>query len=125
MRNLLEIKSLRVYHRTATKPVKAVDGVSLKLKKGEVLGIAGESGCGKSTLANAIATLVEPPTYIAGGKILLQKLNILELDENELNKIRWKKMSILPQSAMNSLNPVMRIGDQIKDAIKFHEPDFS
>lgn len=122
MQNLLEVKGLKVYHRTATRPVKAVDGVSLKLKKGEVLGIAGESGCGKSTLANAIATLVEPPTYVAGGKILFQGLNLLELGEEELNKIRWKKISILPQSAMNALNPVMKIYDQIKDAIKFHEP---
>ena len=121
----LKVEDLRVYYRARSNPVRAVDGVSFLVKQGEIFSVVGESGCGKSTLANAILRLVEPPAYINGGRIFLKDLNLLEVDEETLNKIRWKEISLVPQSAMNALNPVMKIYSQIKDVIIDHGWDFS
>ena len=88
-------------------------------------GIAGESGCGKSTLASAIMRLLKPPGYIKEGEVLFMGQDLLKLDEEELRKIRWKHISYIPQGSMNSLNPVMKIEEQIADAIKTHEGDVS
>jgi len=123
--NLLKVEDLRVYYRTRSNPVKAVDGVSFIVKRGEIFGVVGESGCGKSTLASAILRLIEPPAYINGGRVLLKDLNLLEADEETLNKVRWKEIALVPQSAMNALNPVMKIFDQIKDVIIDHKCNFS
>jgi peptide/nickel transport system ATP-binding protein len=112
---LLEVGDIRAYYKTLAGIVKAVDGVSLKVVKKEILGIAGESGCGKSTLVKAILRLLKPPGYIHSGKVLLNGIDLLGLDEESLRKLRWSKISYIPQSSMNSLNPVMRIEDQIID----------
>ena len=117
---LLDVKDLRVYYRTRSGPVKAVDGVTFSVRAGEIFSVVGESGCGKSTLANAITRLTESPAYVAGGEILLKGVDILKLNEKSFRNIRWKEMSILPQSAMNALNPVMKTYSQIKDAVKAH-----
>jgi peptide/nickel transport system ATP-binding protein len=122
---LLKVEDLRVYYKTRSNPVRAVDGVSFSIKQGEILGIVGESGCGKSTLANAVLRLIEPPAYINGGQVFFKDLNLLNIDEEKLNKIRWKEISLIPQSAMNALNPVMKIYHQIKEVITDKKIKFS
>lgn len=118
---LLDVKGLKVYYRTRRGLVRAVDDVSFQVGRKEISGIAGESACGKSTLASALARLVVPPCYIEEGEIIFDGIDLLKLDEEQFRKIRWKRISIIPQSAMNALNPVMKVGEQIADAIKAHE----
>ncbi|MFZ8823344.1 MAG: ABC transporter ATP-binding protein [Desulfurococcales archaeon] len=117
---ILSIKDLRVSYLTRRGEVKAVDGVSLGLYKGEILGIAGESGCGKSTLAAAILRLVKPPGIIKEGKVLYRGKDLLKLGEEEFRLYRMTKIAYVPQGSMNSLNPVMRIRDQFMDMLKDH-----
>ena len=118
---VLELKDLRVYYETPEGPVQAVDGVSLAIKKGERFGFVGESGCGKTTIATAILRLVPYPGRIVGGEIWLDGVNLVELDEEAMRQLRWSRVSMIPQGSMNSLNPVMRVRDQIGDAITTHE----
>jgi len=118
---ILHVKNLRAFYRTDLGIVRAVDDVSFVVKKEEVFGIAGESGCGKSTLALSILRLVKPPCYIEGGEVILEGRDIMKLKDEELRRIRWRRASYIPQASMNALNPVMKIGDQIIDAIKAHE----
>lgn len=117
---ILNIKDLRVSYLIRRGEVKAVDGVSLELYKGEILGIAGESGCGKSTLAAAILRLVKPPGIIKEGKVLYRGKDLLRLGEEEFKLYRMTKIAYVPQGSMNSLNPVMRIRDQFMDMLKDH-----
>lgn len=117
---LLKVKDLKVYYKSPRGKVKAVDGVSFSVGKNEVFGIVGESGCGKSTLANAILNLIRPPCYVESGKVIFCGKNILKLKEEDLRRIRCKELSYIPQASMNSLNPVMKIGDQIIDAMMAH-----
>jgi peptide/nickel transport system ATP-binding protein len=117
---ILRIKDLRVSYLTRKGEVKAVDGVSLGLYKGEILGIAGESGSGKSTLAAAILRLVKPPGIIKEGKVLYEGKDLLRLSEEEFRLYRMTKIAYVPQGSMNSLNPVMRIRDQFMDMLKDH-----
>ena len=119
---LLEVKDLYTYFYTTKGVVRAVDGVSFTLNKGEVLGIAGESGCGKSTLAYSIIRLVPPPGRIKSGEIYFMGENILKMDrETFRKKVRWKGISMIFQGAMNALNPVYTVGDQIAEVIMIHE----
>jgi oligopeptide/dipeptide ABC transporter ATP-binding protein len=118
----LEVKELRVHYATPQGDVIAVDGVSFKVYRGELIGLVGESGCGKTTTAMAILRLVQAPGRIVGGQaIIREELDLLSLDTEELQRARWKEVSLIPQGAMNSLNPVMRIHKQIADAIQKHE----
>ncbi len=119
--NVLEVDSLQVYYATPTGNVRAVDNVSFAIRKGEIVGLVGESGCGKTTTAMAILRLVQPPGRIVGGAINLDGIDLAQLEGSELRDVRWTKLSLIPQGAMNSLNPVMRISSQIKDAIQTHE----
>jgi oligopeptide/dipeptide ABC transporter ATP-binding protein len=118
---LLEVTDLRVVYDTARGPVEACSGVNLKVERGEFVGIVGESGCGKSTLLFGIAQLLSPPARIAGGSVVFQGQNLVEMTEKELSVLRWKDYSVVMQSAMNALNPVRTIADQFKDAIEAHE----
>jgi len=119
---LLELKDLRVYYYTLKGVVKAVDKVSFSVEKGETLGLAGESGCGKSTLGFSLLRLVPPPGRIVGGKILFEGMDVTAMPEDKLRKeYRWKRVSMVFQGAMNALNPVKTIGDQIAEAILAHE----
>jgi len=111
---------LRVVYLTMRGPVKAVDGVSFSIKPGEVVGLAGESGSGKSTIAHAILRILHPPALITGGQALFAGLDILEMNDAELEQFRWSNISIVFQSAMNALNPVMRIRDQLMDVMLHH-----
>ncbi|MEB3772356.1 MAG: ABC transporter ATP-binding protein, partial [Desulfurococcales archaeon] len=113
---LLEINGLKTYFYTLRGIVKAVDNVSLKLEKGETLGIVGESGCGKSTLAWSIIGLVPPPGKIVDGSIIIDGIDITKMPESEVReKIRWKKVSMIFQGAMNALNPVYKIREQVAE----------
>jgi peptide/nickel transport system ATP-binding protein len=117
---LLELKDLRVVYLTKRGPVKAVDGVSLNISVGEVVGLAGESGSGKSTLTHAILRILHPPALITGGQAIFAGRDILEMDEMELEEFRWRNVAIVFQSAMNSLNPVLRVRDQLLDVMLHH-----
>ncbi len=117
---VLEVKNLRVYYDTEAGQVKAVDDVSLELQPDERLALVGESGSGKTTLALAIMRLHKPPAHIVGGEILLDGQSILDLTEEEMRMVRLAKISLVAQAAMNALNPVMRIGDQMIDGLIDH-----
>ncbi len=123
---LLEVEDLRVYYETRKGVVKAVDGVSFTVEKGESLGIAGESGCGKSTLGFSLLKLVPEPGRIVGGKIVFEGIDITKLSEDEVRRnYRWKKVSMVFQGAMNALNPVRTIGEQIVEAIVMHDRSYT
>lgn len=116
--SLLEVKNLSVHYSTPRGMVKALNGVSLELEKGESLGLLGESGSGKSTLAYAIMGILPSNARIIAGEILFNNNNLLRLSERELNTIRGKKIALIPQNSMSALSPVHRIGDQLVDILK-------
>jgi peptide/nickel transport system ATP-binding protein len=118
---VLEVRDLSVDYLTERGAVRAVDCVSLDVGKGEFLGIVGESGCGKSTLLFAIARLLTRPAEIVAGSVRFAGHDMVSLDEDELRHVRWRDYSVVMQSAMNALNPVMTIGAQLRDAIDAHE----
>jgi len=109
-----------VEYLTKRGPVKAVDGVSFSIQPGDVIGLAGESGSGKSTIAHAIMRILHPPALITGGQALFAGRDILEMEEAELEEFRWQNIAIVFQSAMNALNPVMRVRDQLLDVMLHH-----
>ena len=117
---ILKVRDLRVYYHTPAGPVKAVDGVSFLLKERGKLGLVGESGSGKSTTALAIMRLIKLPGRIEGGQVLLDKQDLLKLSDEKMRKVRFDQISLIPQGAMNSLNPVMRIREQIIDIVEAH-----
>jgi peptide/nickel transport system ATP-binding protein len=118
---LLRVENLRTYYRTPQGFLKAVDGVSFTLEKGEILGLVGESACGKTTVALSTIRLLPPAAQVMGGKILLHGENLLTKTENEMKQVRWKKISIIFQGALNSLNPVLPVKEQIAEAILAHD----
>jgi oligopeptide/dipeptide ABC transporter ATP-binding protein len=119
---ILKIKDLRVYFDTDDGTVRAVDGVSLDLGKGTTLGLVGESGCGKSVTCMSIPRLIScPPGRIASGEIIFRGKDLLRLPESEMEKIRGNDIGMIFQEPMTSLNPVFRIGDQIKEMIMLHK----
>ena len=116
------VEDLRVQYDTASGPAKAVDGVSFSLKPGERLGLIGESGSGKTTMATAMMRLTRAPGRIAGGRVLLDGRDVLQMSKDELRAVRLRDIALVPQGAMSSLNPVMRLEDQMIDAIVAHSP---
>lgn len=118
---LLEVQHLKTYFDTEQGVYKAVDDVSFTLEQGESLGLVGESGCGKTTTALSITRLLPKEGRIAGGEILLDGVDLTKLSVEELRGKRWKEVSIVFQGAMNALNPVMQVGEQIAEAIILHE----
>ncbi len=117
---LLSVQELEVEYVTKRGRVRAADRVSFDIYPNEVFGLAGESGCGKSTIAHAVTRILRPPAYIVGGRIMMQGMDILQMNEDNLRGFRWEHMSIVFQSAMNALNPVISVGMQIIDAIQAH-----
>ncbi len=119
---LLEVRNLKAYYLTSRGPVKAVDNVSFDLERGESLGLAGESGCGKSTLGFALINLLPPPGKIVDGSIKIDGIEVVGKPDEELRReVRWKKISMIFQGAMNALNPVLTIGDQLSEPLIYHQ----
>ncbi|WP_325894794.1 ABC transporter ATP-binding protein [Grimontia sp. NTOU-MAR1] len=121
MANLLEINNLCVDYVSPNGVARAVNNVSVSIAAGETLGIAGESGCGKSTLAFAISRLHKAPALISEGEILYKGEDVLKMNDKQLRAFRWNEVSVVFQSAMNSLNPVITIGEQLTDVILAHK----
>jgi peptide/nickel transport system ATP-binding protein len=117
---LLQVRGLTVDYTTPRGPARAVDRVSLSIARSQVFGLAGESGCGKSTVAHALMRLIKPPGEITAGEILYDGRDVLDLPEKDVLDYRWRDISIVFQSAMNALNPVLSIGTQIEDAMLAH-----
>jgi ABC-type dipeptide/oligopeptide/nickel transport system ATPase component len=119
---LLDVKDLTTHFFTDDGVVRAVDGVSFHVDKGETLGVVGESGCGKSVTALSIMRLIpQPPGQIVRGRIDYNGRNLLELPPKEMRKIRGKEISMIFQEPMTSLNPVFTVGEQIAEALRLHE----
>jgi len=117
---LLKIKELKVHYYTAKGIVKAVDNVSLELRKNQFLSIVGESGCGKSTLAHAIPRLVRPPGKIVSGNIFFENKDLLSLSDEDIRKIRGHRIGFVFQDPFTSLDPLERVGDQISEVLIEH-----
>lgn len=127
---VLEVDGLNVEYVTADVPVRACVDVSFSLRRGEILGIAGESGSGKSTLVTALTRLQRPPAVTTGGRILFHPgdgapVDLVSLSDRQLRRMRWTSLSIVLQSAMDALNPVARVGAQFVDVLRAHEPGLS
>lgn len=122
MNELLKVENLKTYFFTHEGTVKAVDGISFSINRGETLGLVGESGCGKSVTALSIMRLIpHPPGRIVSGEIYSEGKNLLKYNEKEMRKIRGRKISMIFQEPMTSLNPVFTIGNQISEAIMLHQ----
>lgn len=120
---LLSVRNLSMIYKTRKGAVSAIDNVSFDLKRGESLGLVGESGCGKTSVAMALLRLLPDNAQITGGQILLDGVDLTQLSEDEIQNIRWKRISMVFQAAMNALDPVYKVGDQIIEAIERHERD--
>jgi oligopeptide/dipeptide ABC transporter ATP-binding protein len=119
---LLSVKDLKVYFRSDEELARAVDGVSFNVRREETVCLVGESGCGKTLTALSVLGLIpSPPGEIAGGRILFNRVNLLDLTEAQLQKIRGNQIAMVFQEPLSSLNPVFTVGDQIKEAIRTHE----
>src|ERR1700754_1490301 len=119
---VLDVRNLQTVFFTNSGLFKAVDDISFSVRRGETLAIVGESGCGKSVTALSIMRLVpDPPGRIVGGSVLLEGTDLLGLDEDRMRQVRGNRISMIFQEPMTSLNPVMRIGDQITEALRLHQ----
>lgn len=119
---LLEVQNLKTYFTTLSGPVRAVDGITFEVEKGKATGLAGESGCGKTTTALSMLRILPSNGRIIGGKMLFRGEDLVALNEDVMREdFRWKQISIVFQGAMNALNPVYNVGDQIVEAITLHD----
>jgi peptide/nickel transport system ATP-binding protein len=119
----LKVKNLKVYYQTLRGDVKALDGATFTIEDGEIMGLAGESGCGKSTLSNSLI-LLKPPMRFVGGKAELDNEELPIWDMEKMNNFRFKKISIIPQYAMNAMNPIRKIGKMVSEILKSKKVDF-
>ena len=117
---LLEVRDLRTWFHTRDGTVKAVDGVSFDVHRGEVLGLVGESGCGKTVTSFSIMGLVPPPGTIESGSVSFNGRNLLEMSRKELQQLRGDQISMIFQQPQSSLNPVFRVGAQISEVFEIH-----
>ena len=121
--NILEVKDLNMSYKTIDGNVDAVKDVSFTVKQGESFGLVGESGCGKTSVAMSLLQLQADNGKITSGEIIFDGQNIVKLSEAELREVRWSGISIVFQGAMNSWNPVVKIGEQIREAMREHYPN--
>lgn len=119
---LMQIRDLSVTYTTRLGEVSAVDKVSFDIFKGEILGLVGESGCGKSTMGKALMRMIQPPGQITGGQIIFDGEDIMAYDDKQMRDFRGRKVSMIFQDPMTSLNPVQRVDEHIVEAIQVHEP---
>ena len=119
--NILEIKGLKTHFFTESGIVRAVDGIDLKVKRGEVLGLVGESGCGKSVTSLSIMRLIGQPGRIVQGEIIFDKADLINYSETQMTDIRGNRISMIFQQPQSSLNPVFRVGDQVTEALHIHQ----
>lgn len=119
-KTVLRVRDLEVHYTTPRGPVRAVDGVSFELRQGERFGLAGESGSGKSTAAMAVMGLIRPPGHIVGGTVELGDVNLRALDGEHQRRMRLAEIALVPQGAMNSLNPVRRVRTHFYDSMRAH-----
>jgi ABC-type dipeptide/oligopeptide/nickel transport system ATPase component len=119
--SLLSVDDLTVTYAGPQGRFRAVDRVSFTIQPGEIFGLVGESGSGKTTTAMAILRLIKPPALIDSGRIVMNGLDMLQQHGESLRRLRWSTMSLIPQGAQNALNPVIRVGEQVADAISSHE----
>ena len=122
---VLEVEHLTTNYKTMRGWVKACEDVNFQVEKGEAMGLVGESGCGKTTVALSLLKLLPAAGRIRKGRILFNGKDLVKMNDNQIRKIRWKGIAIVFQGAMNALNPVFKISDQITEAIKIHEPGVS
>lgn len=123
--NVLEVKHLTMHYHTRKGPVYAVDNVTFSVRRGESLGLVGESGCGKTSVAISLLKLLPDNAEILSGQILLNGVDLVPLSEEEVRQFRWKRISMVFQAAMNSLNPVYTVEEQILEAMRQHMPELS
>lgn len=123
--NVLEVKNLTMHYQTRKGPVYAVDDVSFSLRRGESLGLVGESGCGKTSIALSLLKLLPDNAEFIDGQVILNGVDLVPLSEKEMNKHRWREVSMVFQAAMNSLNPVYTVEEQILEAMRTHLPDMT
>ncbi len=117
---VLRVEGLRVYYQTQAGPVKAVDGVSFAVQPGERFGLVGESGSGKSTIALSLLRMIKPPGRVEDGSVMLDGVDLLALTDEEMRRVRLARISLVAQGAMNSLNPVKRVKEQIALGLREH-----
>src|SRR6476620_2410058 len=117
---LLDVRDLRVHYHTSRGAVQAVTDVSFSIRPGERFGLVGESGSGKSTIALALLRLIRPPGKIERGQMILDGDDLADLSEEEMRQVRLAKIALVAQGSMNSLNPVLRVKDQIRDGLRDH-----
>jgi len=122
---LISVENLSIGYQTKNGVLKAVDGISFDLDEGRSLGFVGESGCGKTTIGMALMGLLPENGAVSQGRIVYQGQNLIQLATGEMRKIRWNEIAMIFQAAMNALNPVHRIDDQIKEAILTHQPEIA
>ncbi|PLX96025.1 MAG: hypothetical protein C0619_00390 [Desulfuromonas sp.] len=123
--SLLQVENLMVDYLTPDGALRAVDGVSFELKRGEILGLVGESGSGKSTAAMAAMRILGPPALITGGEVLFDGRDVLRMSAEQLRRWHWREISIVMQSALNALNPVLTMQEHFLDTIAAHRPELS
>lgn len=119
---LLSVENLDTVYRTQRGEVRAAEDVSFSIPEGFNFGLVGESACGKSTVLKSVIGVLPPNAFVAGGRILFKGKDLLTLDEEERRKLRWKEISMITQSALNSLDPVHKVGNQIVEALQLHDP---
>jgi oligopeptide/dipeptide ABC transporter ATP-binding protein len=122
---LMKIRDLSVTYKTRLGMVSAVDHVSFDIQKGEILGLVGESGCGKSTMGKALMRMIQVPGRITNGELIFENEDIMKYDEKQMQDFRGRKISMIFQDPMTSLNPVQRMDEHIIEAIRVHEPETS
>src|SRR6056300_1643842 len=121
--NILEVKNLNMIYTTLEGNVNAVNDLSFEIKKGSSFGLVGESGCGKTSVAMTLMQLQADNAKIVSGNILFDGQDMVGLNEKDLRKIRWGGIGIVFQGAMNAWNPVIKVGEQIREAIREHYPE--